>query len=76
MLISVPITTSEPAAVSTTNGARESSSVWPNSADTSATSATVEARWGRPVTPAIIHAAVAAAVVVAPRMATARHSAG
>jgi hypothetical protein len=75
MLINVPNATSEPPAVNTTNGARESSNVWPSWVLTNATSATVEARRGRPVTPAITQAAVAAAAVVVPRIATARHKA-
>jgi hypothetical protein len=66
--------------VSTTNGACDSTNVWPNSVAISATRATVDARWETPgsgsTPPAITHAAVVAAAVVPARSATAFHSAG
>ncbi|CNM18170.1 Uncharacterised protein [Mycobacterium tuberculosis] len=78
--------------MSTTNGACDSTTVWPNSVAISATKATVDARCGSPVAPtrafipgtagmpsappAITHAAVVAAAVVPARRATACHSAG
>lgn len=61
VLISAPIVSSDPAAVVTTSGLCESIRVWPSWVETSATSATVEARRGRSVKPAISHAEVAAA---------------
>jgi hypothetical protein len=92
MLINPPTKPSEPSAVRTTNGAWDSTSVWPNSVAISATRATVDARCGSPVAPtsvfipgttgmpstppAIIHAAVVAAADVPARRATAFHSAG
>ena len=75
VLISAPSTNSEPAAVPTTSGLRESMSVCPNCVATNATSATVDARRWRPVNRANTHAAVAAEAVVAPRTATVRHNA-
>ena len=75
VLTSAPSANSEPTAVPTTSGLRESISVWPSCVLTNATSATVDARRRRPVTLASAHAAVAAPAVVVPRTATVRHSA-
>src|SRR4051812_24807732 len=75
VLISAPSAISEPTAVPTTSGLRESISVCPSWVLTSATRATVDARRCLPVTLASAQAAVAAPAVAVPRTATVRHNA-